>query len=55
MPYLHAGIEPRILAFAVGLALLTALLFSLPPALRLSTSRLNDAIKEGGQQSSASS
>jgi predicted permease len=37
------------------LALLTALLFSLPPALRLSTSRLNDAIKEGGQQSSASS
>ena len=55
MPYLHASVEPRILVFAAGLALLTALLFSLPPALRLSAPTLNDALKEGGQQSSASS
>ena len=56
MPYLkQAGIEPRILAFAAGLALLTALLFSLPPALRLSIPMLNDALKEGGQLSGTSS
>jgi predicted permease len=55
MPYLHASVEPRVLVFAAGLAVLTALLFSLPPALRLSAPTLNDALKEGGQQSSASS
>ncbi len=56
MPYLkQAGVEPRILVFAAGLALLTALLFSLPPALRLSIPMLNEALKEGGQLSGASS
>jgi predicted permease len=55
MPYLKdACVEPRILLFAVGLGLLTALLFSLPPALGLSAP-LNNALKEGGQQSSAGS
>jgi predicted permease len=55
MPYLKdASVEPRILLIAVGLGLLTALLFSLPPALGLSAP-LNNALKEGGQQSSAGS
>jgi len=53
MPYLKdASVEPRILLFAAGVGLLTALLFSLPPALRLSAP-LNNALKEGGQQSVA--
>ncbi len=55
MPYLKdASVEPRILLFASGLGLLTAVIFSLPPALGLS-SRSNHALKEGGQLSSASS
>ena len=55
MPYLKdASVEPRILLFAAGLGLLTALLFSLPPALGLSAP-LNNALKEGGQQSAAAS
>jgi macrolide transport system ATP-binding/permease protein len=55
MPYLKdAGIEPRTLLFAAGLALVTALLFSLAPALRLSNPVLNDVLKEGGRLSAAS-
>ena len=55
MPYLKdASVEPRILLFAAGLGLLTALLFSLPPALGLSAP-LNNALKEGGQQSAVGS
>ncbi len=51
VPYFRdASIDPRILLFAAGLGLLTALLFSLPPALRLSAPA-NNALKEGGQQS----
>ena len=50
-PYLRdASIDSRILLFAAGLGLLTALLFSLPPALGLSAP-INNALKEGGQQS----
>jgi len=49
MPYLRdASVEPRILLFAAGVGLLTALLFSLPPALGLS-GPTNHALKEGGQ------
>ncbi len=56
MPYLkNAGVEPRILLFAAGLGMLTALLFSLPPALRLSSPVMNHSLKEGGQLSAASS
>lgn len=56
MPYLKAaGVEPRILLFAAGLGMLTALLFSLPPALRLSSPVMNHSLKEGGQLSGASS
>ena len=51
VPYLRdASIDPRILLFAAGLGLLTALLFSLPPAIGLSAPA-NNALKEGGQQS----
>jgi predicted permease len=54
-PYLRdASVEPRILLFAAGLGLLTGLLFSLPPALGLS-SPINNALKEGGQLSVAGS
>jgi macrolide transport system ATP-binding/permease protein len=54
MPYLKdAGIEPRTLLFCAALAILTALLFSLAPALRLSNPVLNDVLKEGGRLSNA--
>ena len=56
MPYLKdAAVEPRTLLFAALLAVLTALLFSLPPALRLSSPAASSSLKEGGQLSSASS
>jgi len=50
MPYLkNICVDPRILLFADGLGLLTALLFSLPPALSLSAP-LHNALREAGQQ-----
>ncbi len=56
MPYLKdASVEPRVLLFAAALALLTTLLFSLPPALRLSSPLLNQSLKEGGQLSATGS
>jgi predicted permease len=55
MPYLNdAAVEPRTLLFAAILALLTALLFSMPPALRLSGLAPSSSLKEG-QLSNASS
>ena len=55
MPYLeNISVDPRILLFACGLGLLTALLFSLPPALGLSAP-LHNALREAGQQSLAGS
>src|SRR5215471_18361689 len=55
MPYLeNISVDPRILLFAGGLGLLTALLFSLPPALGLSAP-LHNALREAGQQSLAGS
>jgi len=55
MPYLeNISVDPRILLFAGGLGLLTALLFSLPPALGLSAP-LHNALREAGQQSVAGS
>ncbi len=42
----------RVLAFAIGLALLTGILSSLAPAFRLSRSNAQDALKEGARGSS---
>ena len=50
----NISVDPRILLFAGGLGLLTALLFSLPPALGLSAP-LHNALREAGQQSLAGS
>ena len=56
MPYLKdASVETRVVLFAAGLAFLTTLLFSFPPALRLSSPAMNDSLKQGGQLSAASS
>jgi predicted permease len=41
-------IDARVLAFAVGLALLTALAFGLVPALRATRTDLTNALKDGG-------
>jgi predicted permease len=48
MPYLKdATVEPRTVLFAAVLALLAALLFSLAPALRLSSPAASGSLKEG--------
>jgi predicted permease len=48
MPYLKdAAVEPRTVLFAAVLALLAALLFSLAPALRLSSPAASNSLKEG--------
>jgi predicted permease len=55
-PYLRAAtVEPQVLLFAAVLATLTALLFSLPPALRLSDPKLNAVLKQGGQTTESGS
>lgn len=53
----HAGpitLDARALGFAVALALLTPLAFSLAPALRASSTDLNEALKQGGRSSAES-
>ena len=47
MPYLRtAGINPAVLAFLVGVTLLTAILFGIAPGLAASKWSLNDALKD---------
>ena len=46
-------IDPPVLLFAIGAALLTSLVFGLLPALQLSRIDLNDSLKEGGRQQGA--
>ena len=43
----EASIDPRVLAFSIALAILTSILFSLAPALRIAKTDLAGALKEG--------
>ncbi|HEX8651043.1 MAG TPA: ABC transporter permease [Pyrinomonadaceae bacterium] len=45
----QVGIDGRILLFALGLSILTAICFGLAPALKFSNPDLQEAIKEGGR------
>jgi predicted permease len=48
------SIDPRILAFAVGVSVLTSLVFGLLPALRSVRSELSDELRGAGRSSTAS-
>jgi len=45
--------DPPVLLFAIGAALLTSLVFGLLPAIQLSRIDLNDSLKDGGRQQGA--
>jgi putative ABC transport system permease protein len=47
------GMDPMVLAFAMGASLLTSVVFGILPALHLSRLDLNGALKEGGRQQGA--
>ncbi|HUX66079.1 MAG TPA: ABC transporter permease [Terriglobales bacterium] len=49
----QAGLDLRVLAFTIGLALATTVLFGLVPAWHASQIRIADALKVGGRESAA--
>jgi len=52
MPFLLTlGLNPRVLIFAAAVALVALVLFSITPALHLSTSKLRDGLAEGSRGS----
>lgn len=48
------SLDPRVIAFSVGLSLATVLIFGLTPALRSARGDLNDTLRAGGRGASAS-
>jgi putative ABC transport system permease protein len=52
--YVQWRVDSRTLLYAIGLAVSTALLFGLFPALQVSGSQLQEGLKEGGRGNSAS-
>ena len=55
IPRLHeAGLDPRVLVFALGVTLVTGVLFGLAPAFGATRMNLVEALKEGGQRSGGS-
>ena len=49
------GIDARVLAFTALISVVTGLLFGVAPAFQMSSSRLNETLKESGRGSSAAS
>jgi predicted permease len=45
----EAGLHPTVLAFALGVSVVTGLLFGLVPALRLATGGLQETLRSGGR------
>lgn len=51
IPHLHeVGLDLRVIAYVVGITLITGVLFGLAPALGASRTNMIDALKEGGQR-----
>ena len=45
----EAGLHPMVLAFALGISVVTGLLFGLVPAVRLATGGLQETLRAGGR------